>query len=314
MSVNAWFRQLRFQTCGILAAMTIEECRRFYAEGIKLAANVQSEALIEAFARVPREKFLGSGPWKILTMGAGLGRPTYVETPDADPRHLYHNLLVSLDASRDLNNGEPAGLAKWIDALELRSGDRVYHLGCGVGYYTAIIAEVVGANGHVLASEFDVDLAARAKTNLGGYANVSVQSGDGVAIDPGKRSAIFINAGVTHPHPKWLESLLEGGRLVLPLTVAIGAGTSSNLGSGVMARFTRVSSDFSAQIITPVAIFSCIGMRDAEKEQPLRDAIRAAKLFKMRSLRRDKHEHGDTCIVHSTDMCLSSVEVGATAP
>jgi protein-L-isoaspartate O-methyltransferase len=50
--------------------MTIEECRRFYAEGIKLAANIRSDPLIEAFARVPREKFLGSAPWKIAAMGA----------------------------------------------------------------------------------------------------------------------------------------------------------------------------------------------------------------------------------------------------
>lgn len=90
--------------------MSIEEYRRFYAEGIKLAANVRSDSLIEAFAHVSRENFLGPGPWKIATMGASPGRPIYVETQDADPRHLYHNLLVSLDSSRDLNNGEPAAL------------------------------------------------------------------------------------------------------------------------------------------------------------------------------------------------------------
>ncbi|HEV2172378.1 MAG TPA: rRNA adenine N-6-methyltransferase family protein, partial [Nitrospira sp.] len=192
--------------------MTIEECRRFYAEGIRLAANVQSTSLIDAFAGVPRERFLGSGPWKIVTMGSGLiGRPTYIETPDADPRHLYHNLLVSLDPSRDLNNGEPVGLARWIDALELKRGDRVYHLGCGVGYYTAIIAEVVGAEGNVLASELDSDLAARAKTNLAVYPNSTVESGDGVAVEPGERDAILINAGVSHPHPKWLDNLRDGG-------------------------------------------------------------------------------------------------------
>jgi len=292
--------------------MTLQECRRFYAEGIKLAANVQSSSLIEAFAHVPREKYLGSGPWKIVTMGSGLvGRPLYVETPDADPRHLYHNLLVSLDSSRDLNNGEPAGLARWIDALELKSGDRVYHLGCGVGYYTAIIAEVVGADGDVLASEFDPDLAGRAKTNLAGYAHVTVVSGDGVAVDPGERDAILINAGVSHPHPKWLDSLRDGGRLVLPLTMSIGMGTSPNLGSGVMAKFTRISDTYSAQVVTPIAIFSCIGMRDAEKEQGLKEAMKAGKLFKMRSLRRDAHESNDTCIVHSAEMCLSSAELGA---
>ena len=289
--------------------MTIEECRRFYAEGIRLAANVQSTSLIDAFAGVPRERFLGSGPWKIVTMGSGLiGRPTYIETPDADPRHLYHNLLVSLDPSRDLNNGEPVGLARWIDALELKRGDRVYHLGCGVGYYTAIIAEVVGAEGNVLASELDPDLAARAKTNLAVYPNSTVESGDGVAVEPGERDAILINAGVSHPHPKWLDNLRDGGRLVVPLTMNIGMGTSPNLGSGVMAKFTRTGDTFSAQVVTPIAIFSCIGMRDAEKEQALKEAMRAGKQFKMRSLRRDVHEASDTCIVHSHEMCLSSAE------
>jgi protein-L-isoaspartate(D-aspartate) O-methyltransferase len=101
-----------------------------------------------------------------------------------------------------------------------------------------------------------------------------VQGGDGVAIEPGRRNAIFIDAGVTHPHPKWLDSLIEGGRLVLPLTLV--GGMSPNLGSGMMARFMRVGSDFSAQIVNS----------------------RCYLLV---------HRN------HSLDICLSSVEVGAAA-
>jgi protein-L-isoaspartate(D-aspartate) O-methyltransferase len=107
--------------------MTLEDYRRFYAEEIGYAANVQSPELLAAFARVPREKFLGPGPWRIAS---------------ADPRHLYHNVPVALDTTRDLNNGQPGRLARWIDALQLRAGERVFHLGCGVGYFTAIMAEV----------------------------------------------------------------------------------------------------------------------------------------------------------------------------
>ena len=63
----------------------------------------------------------------------------------------YHNLLVALDATRSLNNGLPGSLARWIQALDLKTEDRVFHLGCGVGYYTAIMADVVGPDGSVVA-------------------------------------------------------------------------------------------------------------------------------------------------------------------
>lgn len=67
--------------------------------------------------------------------------------PVDDPRQLYHNVVVVLDKAADINNGQPSALACWIDAMGLKSGERAYHLGCGVGYYTAIIAEVVGPEG-----------------------------------------------------------------------------------------------------------------------------------------------------------------------
>jgi protein-L-isoaspartate(D-aspartate) O-methyltransferase len=170
----------------------------------------------------------------------------------ADPRDLYHNVLVALDPSRHINNGQPSALATWIDALELKTGDRVYHLGSGVGYYTAIIAEVVGLDGSVAASEVDPGLAARAQENLAAYPNVSMHVGDGAAFDPGECDAIFINAGVTHPHPLWLERLSPGGRLVLPLTSAMD---STNVaGTGIVARITREESGFSARVVSMVGI------------------------------------------------------------
>jgi protein-L-isoaspartate(D-aspartate) O-methyltransferase len=290
--------------------MTLEECRHFYAEEIRLAANISSATLVEAFARVPRENFLGPGPWKIAFTDLGLGGTTYSETKDADPRHLYHNVPVALDPARDLNNGQPAALAKWIDALDIKSGMRVYHLGCGVGYYTAIIAEVVGPSGRVLASEIDAELAARASKNLTGYPHVSVHNGDGADFDPGACDAIFINAGVTHPHPRWLESLCDGGSLVLPLTIAAGMGMGANLGKGVVAEITREANGFSARVVSIVVIYLCVGMRDPQLEQALGKAMGSGKLFKLRSLRRDVHEPTDTCLMHGADLCLSSAELG----
>jgi len=45
--------------------MTLEDCRAFYAQEIRFAASLTTPGLVEAFARVPREKFLGPAPWLI---------------------------------------------------------------------------------------------------------------------------------------------------------------------------------------------------------------------------------------------------------
>jgi|SRR5579864_6164140 len=282
--------------------MTLEECRRFYAEEVKLAANLKSAALVEAFARVPRETFLGPGPWRIPATDF-IGRVIYTETEDADPRRIYHNVGVALDRSRDLNNGQPGTIGNWIDQLDLKGGEHVFHLGCGVGYFTAIIAEAVGSAGHVVASEIDAELAERARNNLSPYKNVEVRPGDGGTIDPGQCDAILINAGVTHAYPMWLDRLRDGGRMVLPLTVPMSA-VGPNLGKGVVAKIVRRGEKYEARVFNFVAIYSCISVRDPQLEPLLGKAMATGALMKMKSLRRDPHEAGETCAVHGP-VCFS---------
>lgn len=64
-------------------------------------------------------------------------------TPDGDPRHVYHNLSIAIDPERQLFNGAPSLLALCIDRLAIRSGARVLHVGCGLGYYSALMAHCV---------------------------------------------------------------------------------------------------------------------------------------------------------------------------
>jgi len=286
-------------------SMSLDDCRRFYAEEIQYAANLRSQVLVDAFARVPRENFLGPGPWQIGVADLATGRAVdYQTTASADPRHLYHNVTIALDPSRNLCNGQPGALASWISALDLQPGDRVYHLGCGVGYFTAIIAEVVGLTGSVIACEVDAPLAARAQQNLVGYSNVTVHAADGASLDPGECDAIFINAGVTHPHPMWLERLAEGGRLLLPITIPMGPG----LGKGIMVKVVRQNRGFSARMASFVAIYSCTSVRDAQLEPLLGKAMSTGALFKLKSVRPEAHDPSDTCLVHSNAICLSAAE------
>jgi protein-L-isoaspartate(D-aspartate) O-methyltransferase len=283
--------------------MTLDDCRRFYAEEIRLVANLDSPVLVEALVRVPREKFLGPGPWQValpeMTPGATIYTTRYITIDD--PRQVYHNVLIALDTTRRLNNGLPSALAAWINRLNLKFGDRVFHLGCGAGYYTAIMAELVGSEGSVVASEAEPDLAARAKENLACYPNVSVHAGDGAVLDPGVCDAMLINTGVTHVHLPWLARLSESGRMVLPLTTGSG--------SGVMVKIVRGHGGFAVGVVGDVAIYLCTSVRDPRLEPLLDQALATGTLLKLKSVRHDSHVQTSTCVLHREDVCLSSLEL-----
>lgn len=284
--------------------MTVDQYRRFYAEEIRAVASLTQVRLVDAFARVPREKFLGPAPWQVageLYMQPGNQREVN------DPRDVYHNVVVALKRSQNLNNGQPSALASWISALCLAEGHRVFHVGCGTGYYTAILAEVVGPAGAVIAAEVDSELAAQATANLVLYSNVIVHSGDGATVDPGLCDAILINAGVTHPHAAWLSSLKNGGRMVLPLTVAM----SPEIGKGLMVRVTRQGDRFRAEVVSMVAIYSSPSVRDPGIEPLLNKAFESRQLLKLKSVRVDAHAPAATCLVHAPAVCLSAEAVDA---
>jgi protein-L-isoaspartate(D-aspartate) O-methyltransferase len=293
--------------------MTLEDCRAFYSQEIRFAANPSTPGLLEAFAHVPRENFLGPPPWLLGSAEAralsavGIGQMSYLAVED--PRELYHNVVVSLDRSKDINNGQPGSLARWIDALEPKPGDRVFHLGCGVGYYTAILAEVVGLDGRVVGLELDPGLAARARENLSAYANVTLHEGDGAGFDPGPCDAIFVNCGATHPQTIWLERLCDAGRLVVPFTMAI----NRTIGQGIMTKIVRDRAAYSAEMVSPVAIFSGGNLRDPALEPLVAKALRSGGLLKLKSVRRDAHDPADTCVLHASEVCLSMAELSARA-
>lgn len=284
--------------------MDLDATRRAYAEEIRARAQIQSEVLVQGFAKVPREHFLGPGPWQVM---AALG--SYTTTADADPSQLYRDVPVAIDSARFLNNGHPSSLAAWFDALDLQPGERVLHVGCGVGYYTAVLAETVGAHGHVTGVEIDADLAARASANLAYLQHVSVTTGDGAALHLGPCDAIFVNAGVTEPRRVWLDGLRPGGRLLLPLTASVNAGDPNMLGVGMMLKVTRRGEGYEARFISPVGIFPCIGARDQRTQRHLQEAFGGGNWESVRSLRCDAHKASDTCWLHGAESCLSTLSV-----
>jgi protein-L-isoaspartate(D-aspartate) O-methyltransferase len=277
--------------------------RLAYAKQILAAAQVDDQRLEQAFAQVPREDFLGPGPWVMPRWFGG-----YLPTPTADPVYLYIDNVVQIIAERHLNNGQPSGHAKWIASASIKQGEHVVHIGTGTGYYTAIMSHLAGPSGQVTGIEVDADLAARAKDNLSSFANVRVVTGNGAAVPFEAADVIYVNAGVTRPADLWLDKLTEGGRLILPLTTNKGflANDFANIQSrGAMFRIERRRTEFLAQWITPVAIIPCDGVRDETSEAALAEAFKKGGWERVTRLHRNDDVPDDRCWLRAPGWCLA---------
>jgi protein-L-isoaspartate(D-aspartate) O-methyltransferase len=105
----------------------LEAHRLFYASLVTSSAGASksTDQLIEAFSSVPREQFVGPGPWKVFAGGS------FIETPTADPAFLYQDILIALAPERYINNGEPSLHAISLAALNVRQGETIVHIGAG---------------------------------------------------------------------------------------------------------------------------------------------------------------------------------------
>jgi protein-L-isoaspartate(D-aspartate) O-methyltransferase len=271
----------------------VEAARRFYAEELRFLAQISSRALVAAFATVPRERFVGQGPWRIV------GQRGSWTTDDADPRHVYHNALIALDEPKGINNGQPSLWAQFFDQLGVQAGDSVLHLGCGTGYYTAILAELCGPQGKITAIEIDAELAERARVALEPWPQVAVIKADG-AVGPFEPADVVVaSAGATHPQLSWLAAVKPGGRLLFPMT--------STGGTGAMVLLSRsTANSFAAQLVFGVQFIGFSGARNPEVSTQLAVALKRDKGSAVKSLRCDAHDKDETCWLHGDGWCFST--------
>jgi len=187
------------------------------------------------------------------------------------------------------------------------AGEHVVHVGTGTGYYTAIFAHLVGPSGRVTGIEYDPELAAKARACLAPYPNVTIVEGDGAQVPFEAADIIYVNAGCTRPAPRWLDSLADGGRLILPMTSDKGVGGLAERieRAGAVFRIKRSGEEYYASWISPVAIIPCAGNRDATSEQALAEAFGRGGWEKVTRLYRNQEIAEERCWVHGPDWCLA---------
>ncbi|WP_117194208.1 protein-L-isoaspartate O-methyltransferase family protein [Rhizobium terrae] len=259
--------------------------RQLYARQILAKAGVaQDDRLLAAFAKVSREKFIGPPPWVYSDFQG------YRSLASEDPRVLYQDILVGLDTARGVNNGMPSLHAGALHALGVREGETVAHLGAGSGYYSAILAELVGPSGRVVAVEYDRALAEKARENLAGYPHVEVVQGDATEWPQEDTDVIYANFALDHPPEAWIDNLAVSGRLLFPLGIP-------GMEGGRRSGFTRAAAflmidrrgggRFGARFLQPVSFVWAEGQAPtpAGRHEGLTEAFRSRQGHQIRSFR-----------------------------
>jgi protein-L-isoaspartate(D-aspartate) O-methyltransferase len=132
-----------------------------------------------------------------------------VRRRNPDPVYLYTDDVIGILPERNLNNGQPSLHAALIAVAAPQPGEHVGHVGAGLGYYTAILAELVGRYG-----EGDGDrIRWRARRPRYGRRRMTAwctAMARESCSNPSTSSYVY--AGATRSADAWLDRLKEGGK------------------------------------------------------------------------------------------------------
>ena len=153
-----------------------------------------SAAVLDAIARVPREKFV--------------------------PRH--ERVIAYADTALPIGYGQtisqPFIVAYMTEMLRVGADDRVLEIGTGPGYQAAVLAEL-GAQGYPVETIPELAVAAQHRLHALGYRNIRVRTGDGYKgwSEHAPYRAIVVTAVADRVPSALIAQLETGGRLVIPL-------------------------------------------------------------------------------------------------
>ena len=187
-----------------------EAARRQMIDQQVRASDVLDARVLEAFAAIPREKFV----------------------PEA------YRAVAFADAPIPIGHGQsmlpPALEGRILQALAPVRGERALEVGTGSGYFAACLAHLTGS---VDSIEIHADLAAGATRALGelGIARVAVETGDALAREyAAGYELVAVTGSLAAPEPRLERALVVGGRLF----IVVGAGPAMEA-----RRVTRTGED-----------------------------------------------------------------------
>lgn len=155
--------------------------------------------------------------------------------PDTDPRVRAAMLAIDRDrflpetarGARDADQpiplsagqtiSQPSLVASMLSLLAVQPGQCVLDLGAGSGYVAALLAQLVGPHGRVIALERHGELYARARAVV--PATIDLRHADGLrgAVDAAPFDRIHVGCACARVPRALVDQLTPDGRLILPI-------------------------------------------------------------------------------------------------
>ena len=160
----------------------------------ELAREISDPRVLNAIARVPRERFV----------------------PPELRLRAYEDRPLPIGYGQTIS--QPLIVAIMTQAIDLRGDETVLEVGTGSGYQAALLSQLAA---HVVTVERVPELARQAERTLAelGYANVEVHvAGETLGWPDGAPyDAIIVTAASPEVPKALLDQLAEGGRIVIPV-------------------------------------------------------------------------------------------------
>jgi len=153
--------------------------------------------------------------------------PRHLFVPHEPLESAYQNHVIGLKLNERgvtiSSLSQPSMIAIMLEQLALQRGQRVLEIGAGTGYNAALMAAIVGEEGRVITLDIDEDLVEMAQANLAaaGVKNVLAVVRDGAFgyVEEAPYDRIILTTSANDIASAWVEQLVDGGRLLLPLII-----------------------------------------------------------------------------------------------
>lgn len=143
--------------------------------------------------------------------------------PAANHGEAYGDYPISIGHGQTIS--QPYTVAFMLELLEPRKGEKILDIGSGSGWTTALLAHIVGRDGHVYGTEIVPELVLLGKENIAKYpaltAEIRKATGELGFRKEAPYDKILVSAGDMQLPQELVEQLTVGGILVIPILNAI---------------------------------------------------------------------------------------------